>query len=54
MKSGLQTVAEGIGGSKFVVFCYKIKQISVGIDRYIYTRCQSENLFGIMKIKLSF
>ena len=54
MKSGLQTVAEGMGGSKFVVFCYKNEQISVGIDRNIYTDCQPENLFGIMKIKLSF
>ncbi len=54
MKSGLQAVLRGMTGLKFVGFCYKIQQISVGIDRYIYTHCQSENLFGIMKIKLSF
>jgi len=35
-------------GLKFVGFCYKIQQISVGIDRNIYTDCQSEKLFVIL------
>ena len=51
MKSGLQAVLRGMTGLKFVGFCNKIQQISVGIDRNIYTDCQPENLYGIMKIK---
>ena len=54
MKSDLEVCLERMKGLKFVGFCNKIQQISVGIDRDIYTDCQSENLFGIMKIKLSF
>ncbi len=47
MKSGLQAVLRGMTGLKFVGFCYKIKQNSIGTDMHIYET-------AILKIKLLF
>ena len=54
MKSGLEAGLEGVRWLKFVVFCYKIEQISVGDDRDLYIDCLSEKLFVFLKSRVSF
>ena len=54
MKSGLEAGLEGVRWLKFVVFCYKIEQISVGDDRDLYIDFLSEKQSVILKIWLSF
>ena len=44
----------GVEGLKFVVFCYKIKQILRGDDRDLYIDCLSEKLFVFLKSRVSF